>query len=158
MDNNNWTDFIYIILAAVIGIISKIIKHRNKQTANKKVVPTPEPETHHETMMSEQGMPEEEAVPEKKSKAETIFTSIFDALLEEEAHEAEIKQAEAEILQQTAAIEPVEPVKEKKEYESVLDKKSSGIIFHEDTEEEESDFDLREAVVYSEILNRKYSY
>ncbi len=144
MGNDNWIEFIYILLFAAIGIVSRVVTFKGKQKSNKKYTHVPETEEKQDVLFGDDAVNEEFTDPEMKP--EKISTPIFDALLEENNK-----------IENRVKDKPVEPIGRVAENISCVENIKSKVILHEEIEEDESDFDLREAVVYSEIINRKYT-
>ena len=138
MDNNNsWTNILYILAIVIFGIIKTISgKKANKQTS------TPIPNKDNDT-----------SIPKSKTILDTLFGDLFD----EEIHPKE-------------TIEVVPEINEEKKKETIVSvrkpitKIDVQELSFDDTEQtdfstiddESIEFDLKQAVIQSEILNRKY--
>lgn len=177
MENNDWSNYIYIILAALFGIVGKFA---NKKKDKKKFDP----------FNSESSKP---ATSKGKDFMDTVFDTFFE---EEEEVEKEViadefmpdtveepvrERALKEDLVREESPEPEQPqyislADERKAYTESYNKqynfrqeeKKPVPKVAEPPEEQEkkeplfgkdnsdTDFDLEKAVIYSEILNRKY--
>jgi len=146
MENKDWTDVLYILVAVVFGIIGKLAQRRNKAVSKKKVVSQPE-----------EIVVDESAQQSRKSKSESFFDTIFESVFEEETSTSVVEESgkEIDLVEKTKKETQAQSVSELKGLDALLKKR------HDEELEEEAErnrirFDLRQAVVYSEILNRKY--
>lgn len=158
MENNDWTDILYILVAVAFGIIGKLAKKKNTPVPKKKVHPEPEEFVVGEnTPQSEEFVVEESTPPQKQSKAESIFDTIFEKVFYEDLSAPVDKQSE-ETMPEESSMEEIkeEPVVKKSGLAELLEKRHEEEL-KEEAEREAAGFDLREAVIYSEILNKKYS-
>lgn len=158
MENNDWTDILYILIAVVFGIIGKLAKKKKAPVPAKKVQPQPE-----EFVVDESSSPSEEFVggesasQPKKSKTESIFDTIFEKVFYDDISSPAVEEEEEMVSKEQPIAETrQEPVVKKSGLAELLDKRHQEEL-KEEAEIDAVDFDLREAVIYSEILNKKYS-
>lgn len=150
MENKDWTDILYILIAVVFGIIGKLAQRKSKTVAKKPVV-------EHEVEHWEEEVPEKPEKPQV-SKAEAIFDTFYESILGEDISEP-VKKYEDEDYEPSELKE--EKVIKQPEHENDRLAELLKKVSEEERENElaggKIEFDLREAVVYSEILNRKYN-
>ena len=147
MENKDWTDILYILVAVAFGIIGKLAQRKNKTI--QKTPETPVPETIGSEELSQEP---------RKSKSESFFDTIFDTVFEEEIPASVVDEQEKEQNSKEDVLREVQKqaVKEDRGITALLKKRDKEEEI-EQLEKEKNKFDLRQAVIYSEILNRKYN-
>jgi hypothetical protein len=151
--DEGWGNIIYLILAAIVAIFSALKK--------KKPVPMSPPD---DGELVEQEVPQ---APQQKSD----FESVFEALLGQQTPEPYLQETdweeEEEILAEKEEVldsvpEQRNPLKSSIEYVekpqvSSLDALKDLYSEEEEEEEEREEIDWRQAIIYKEILHRKYN-
>ncbi|WP_282015286.1 hypothetical protein [Marinifilum flexuosum] len=153
--DEGWGNIIYLIILAIVGIFSSIKKNK------KKPVPISPPD---DGEIAEQSAPQ-------TTKPQNDFESVFEALLGQQRpepyHEEEEWETEAPIAEQEVVLDSVPEQKDPRESSIEYTKKRqiSSLdalkdLYQEEAEEEEDDgeeIDWRQAIIYKEILERKYN-
>ena len=151
---DGWGNIIYLIIAAIVGIYSSLKK-------KKKPVPMSPPD---EGEIAEQSAP-------KAPKPQNDFESVFEALLGQQTpdpyQEEEEWEAETPINEQEEILDSVPEQKDPRESSIEYTEKPQTSTFdtlknlykeeEEEVEEDREEIDWRQAIIYKEILERKYN-
>ncbi|MCT4601763.1 MAG: hypothetical protein N4A59_02510 [Marinifilum sp.] len=147
--DEGWGNIIYLILLAIVGIFSSIKK-------KKKPIPMSPPD---DGEVAEQVAPQ---TPNQESK----FDSVFEVLLGQQIPEPYLQENEEELIVEEEVLDSVPEQKDPREssIEYVEDTKTSTFdalknLYQEEEEEieEREEIDWRQAIIYKEILDRKYN-
>ncbi|WP_321306096.1 hypothetical protein [Marinifilum fragile] len=151
--DEGWGNIIYLIIIAIVGIISSIKKSK------KKPVPISPPD---DGELAEQ-------TTSQTPKPQNDFESIFEALLGQQKpepyQEYEEWETETPIAEQEVILDSVPEQKDPREssIEYIEKNKPSTFdalksLYQEEEEEDDGDeIDWRQAIIYKEILERKYN-
>ncbi|WP_421917995.1 hypothetical protein [Marinifilum sp.] len=153
--DEGWGNIIYLILLAVVGIFSSIRKNK------KKAAPMSPPDD---------GEIPEQTVPQAP-KSQGDFESVFETLLGQQTPEPylqeEIMDEDELSVEEEVILDSVPEQKDPREssIEYVEEHKTSSLdalkdLYSEDESEEEEEIegmDWRQAIIYKEILDRKYN-
>ena len=143
MDNDNsWTNILYILAIAAFGLIKAFVKKKAGKTPVKPV--------------------QSEDTSSQSTKMQDVLENLFgDVFSEESQHEEEVDlEPISEIFVEEPKVE--EKITEERKPITRIDVQelsfddSNQNNFSDEEEFEDVDFDLKQAVINSEILNRKY--
>ncbi|NOU58829.1 hypothetical protein [Marinifilum caeruleilacunae] len=153
---DGWGNIIYLIIAAIVGIFSSLKK-------KKKPIPMSPPDD---------GEVAEQTAPQPP-KQESDFESVFEALLGQPApqpyqEETEWEEEEEEIFAEKETVldsvpeqkNPLETSIEYNEERKISSFDALKKLYSDEEDEEEverEEIDWRQAIIYKEILDRKYN-
>ncbi|PXY00828.1 hypothetical protein DF185_13085 [Marinifilum breve] len=153
--DEGWGNIIYLIILAIVGIFSSIKKNK------KKPVPLSPPD---DGEIAEQPIPQ---APKPQNDFESVFEALLGKQMPEPYNEEDEWETEAPIAEQEVVLDSVPEQKDSRE-SSIEYSETRQIstfdalkdLYQEEEEEEVNDreeIDWRQAIIYKEILERKYN-
>lgn len=151
--DEGWGNIIYLIILAIVGIFSSIKKSKKKPIA---MSPPDDGE------LAEQATSQ---TPKRQKDFESIFEALLGQQLPEPYQENEEWETEIPIAEQEVVLDSVPEQKDPRESSIEYTEKNKLSTFdalkslyqEEEEEDDEEEIDWRQAIIYKEILERKYN-
>ncbi|WP_321514787.1 hypothetical protein [Marinifilum fragile] len=151
--DEGWGNIIYLIILAIVGIFSSIKKSKKKPIA---MSPPDDGE------LAEQTTPQ---TPKPQKDFESIFEALLGQQMPEPYQEDEEWETKTPIAEQEVVLDSVPEQKDPRESSIEYTEKNKLSTFdalkslyqEEEEEDDEEEIDWRQAIIYKEILERKYN-
>ncbi|WP_321280187.1 hypothetical protein [Marinifilum fragile] len=151
--DEGWGNIIYLIILAIVGIFSSIKKSKKKPIA---MSPPDDGE------LAEQATSQ---TPKRQKDFESIFEALLGQQMPEPYQENEEWETEIPIAEQEVVLDSVPEQKDPRESSIEYTEKNKLSTFdalkslyqEEEEEDDEEEIDWRQAIIYKEILERKYN-